>query len=1015
LVDDQVMLRDALRLHLEDEGYRVFAASSAAEALAIAQAEPVDLVVTDLVMPERDGMWLLRELGRVRPSAKVIMMTGFGSADSAVEALHAGAFDYLEKPVDSDRLKAKLRKALRVKRLEELRQRAEDESIRRTRELSALYAISQTLTQSLEIGEILEISLRKVLEVMDLPAAAVLLLDEQRQYLDLACAVGLKSTALKRIQRVDAYQGSLGRVMAERDHYLVPDLQHTASRLAHLFDGRRYQSCLIVPLCQRDQAIGILGVLSGRGRILGEDDLHLLSSISNQLGAAIGNAQLFERQRRQAEQLRLIHRVGREILSSLEEQETLDMILHGATQTLPVDKAAVVYRDEGDGRYTVVAALHMAGETVRALQEDVEEWMAAWTPEWRRRDLNPISAQEADGPAGIPDALVREGVRSLLAVPLVLDGEVAGVLVLCNCNAAAAFRQDDRSIATIYADLASVAIRNSRTFAGVERRRYQEQAALLDLSTQLLGTLDPDRVAEIVCGWVAGATGADGVLVLLAEPGTDRVQVRARHGWAEDAVRGGFSPGDGSMVGFALAQKTAVLCPDLTEETRWQGAKELLAGGARSVMAAPFLLEDQALGVLVVSFRQRRTFTEDDARRFLLFADRAAAAVHQAFLHQRVRQREEELARVNADLRAAYAQLHRHATVIEQANALTAVSASSLDIDRLYRNVAEYALGITQSCLAMVVARTADGAERSVTAGPDRLPPDFPYREVLNAVCRTRAPVWWPLEEAPDRELPLALAVPLLDGAEVRGMLMALAKEGTSFTDEDARLLQTLANQATLAERTIRLYEDLEETYDATLEALVAALDARDRETENHSQRVAALSLAIARELGIEEGSQQWVDTYRGAVLHDVGKIGVADAILRKPEKLSPSEWAEMRRHPEYAYHMLKDVKFLAGALEVVYAHHERYDGKGYPRGLKGEEIPLGSRIFAVADAFDAMTSDRPYRKAMPWDAALREIRKHTGTQFDPKVVEAFEAVYRKAMSGEIQVPPFASRRRGAA
>ncbi|HEY8490448.1 MAG TPA: response regulator, partial [Dehalococcoidia bacterium] len=116
LVDDQVMLRDALRLHLEDEGYRVFAASSATEALAIAQAEPVDLVVTDLVMPERDGMWLLRELGRVRPSAKVIMMTGFGSADSAVAALHAGAFDYLEKPVDSDRLKAKLRKALRVKR-----------------------------------------------------------------------------------------------------------------------------------------------------------------------------------------------------------------------------------------------------------------------------------------------------------------------------------------------------------------------------------------------------------------------------------------------------------------------------------------------------------------------------------------------------------------------------------------------------------------------------------------------------------------------------------------------------------------------------------------------------------------------------------------------------------------------------------------------------------------------------------------------------------------------------------
>jgi response regulator RpfG family c-di-GMP phosphodiesterase len=1016
LVDDQVMLRDTLRIELEEDGYAVFTASTAAEALDVAASEPIDLILTDLVMPERDGMWLLHEIGRVRPAAKVIMVTGYGSADSAVEALQAGAFDYLEKPLEAERLKAKVRKALRVKRLEELRQHAEDESIRRTQELSVLYSVSQTVTQSLDISEILEISLGKVLEVMDLAGAAMFLLDEQGEHLQVAHAAGLRRQERRRLARLNPSDGSLRRIL-EGGHLVVPDVRQ-AKRVGQLFGDGPYQSCLAVPVSHRGEAIGVLGVLSRRGHVLSEEDVHLLASIGNQLGTAIANARLFEQQRRQAEQLRLIHRVGREILSSLHEQETLDMILQGATKTLPVDKAAVVYRDEGKSPrgYAVVAALNMAGETVRSLQQDIDDWMAAWIPEWEQQELGPIHVQDARADSRVHPALVQEEVSSLLAVPLVLKGEVAGVLMLCNCATAAAFDPDDRSTAVIYGDLAAVAIKNSRTFEGVERRRYEEQGELLELSTQLLGTLDPDRVAEIVCEWVARATHSDGVLVLLAEPGSDRVSVRARHGWPEDAAVASLIGGPDSIAGFALEQKEAVLSPDLRAEHRWDVPEFVLDLGFRAAMAAPFVMNDDVLGALVITFREPRWFTEDDSRGFLLVADRAAAAVHQAFLYERVRQREEELARVNEHLRVAYGQLRRHATVIEQANALTAASASSMDIDRLYRNVAEYALGITQSSVAVLTGRAAEGGERVVSAGPGHLPASFPRDQLLSAVAAAKAPVWWPESgPSPTDGTPPVLAVPLMDGTTVRGMLMVMAKDEAAFTDEDAKLLQTLANQAVIAERTIRLYGDLEETYDTTLEALVAALDARDRETEHHSQRVAAMSLAIGRRLGIEEGSQEWVDTYRGAVLHDVGKIGVADAILRKPDRLTPSEWAEMRRHPEYAYHMLKDVKFLTGALEVVYAHHERYDGKGYPRGLKSEDIPLGSRIFAVADAFDAMTSDRPYRKAMSWAEALQEIRRHTGTQFDPKVVEAFEEVYRDLMSGKLQVHPVSSRDLGVA
>ncbi len=189
---------------------------------------------------------------------------------------------------------------------------------------------------------------------------------------------------------------------------------------------------------------------------------------------------------------------------------------------------------------------------------------------------------------------------------------------------------------------------------------------------------------------------------------------------------------------------------------------------------------------------------------------------------------------------------------------------------------------------------------------------------------------------------------------------------------------------------------ELTETYDGTLEALVLALDARDRETKGHSLRVASYVMAIAREMGIEPGSKDWTDMQRGALLHDVGKIGVPDYILHKPGPLTPEEWDDMKRHPRIGDEMLHEISFLSGAAEIVHTHHERFDGKGYPSGLAGEEIPLGARIFAAADAFDAMTSDRPYRKALPPEMARDEILRHSGTQFDPEVVQAFLLVYDK-------------------
>ena len=200
---------------------------------------------------------------------------------------------------------------------------------------------------------------------------------------------------------------------------------------------------------------------------------------------------------------------------------------------------------------------------------------------------------------------------------------------------------------------------------------------------------------------------------------------------------------------------------------------------------------------------------------------------------------------------------------------------------------------------------------------------------------------------------------------------------------------------------------DLERSYDITLEALGDALDLKDAETEGHSKRVTAFTIAIARAMGLSSDRIRVIA--RGAFLHDIGKMAIPDAILRKPGALTPEEVAIMREHCWHGYQILRKIPFLTEAAEIVYAHQERWDGTGYPRALKADEIPLGSRMFSIADTIDAIMSDRPYRPAQPFSAARDEISRWSGRQFDPDVVKVFLAMpesiwldLRKEINGQI-------------
>lgn len=236
------------------------------------------------------------------------------------------------------------------------------------------------------------------------------------------------------------------------------------------------------------------------------------------------------------------------------------------------------------------------------------------------------------------------------------------------------------------------------------------------------------------------------------------------------------------------------------------------------------------------------------------------------------------------------------------------------------------------------------------------------------------------------------LCVPLIVHGKTIGVLEVINRpDGTGFTQADLETLSTVAATAAMAIENTRLHQAVVDGYKTTIRALAAAIDAKDHYTQGHSQRVTEYAVMIANHLSLPPKDIDMLE-YAG-ILHDIGKIGVPDTLIRKPGHLEPDERRIMKQHPAIGAYMLKDIPFLKETSDIVLYHHERYDGQGYPEGILGEDIPIGARILAIADTFDSMTSDRSYRKALTKEYALEEIKLCAGSQFCPVVAEAFLTV----------------------
>ncbi len=427
--------------------------------------------------------------------------------------------------------------------------------------------------------------------------------------------------------------------------------------------------------------------------------------------------------------------------------------------------------------------------------------------------------------------------------------------------------------------------------------------------------------------------------------------------------------------------------------TEWLDVKTPLAHfnlTARQLSASPLVARGKLMGVLIVNKKVgRSTFTRADRSLLHILAIDIAVSIQNTQLYERQHQRSERQKLLNQ------ISTHLHQT---------------LDLDELIPRIftevnkaiqAEaQSIWLVDEAAGFIKCRYATGPEAEMLKGfavslsvPSVVGTSVSRKESIiikdaqKDKRRARSADEW--TGFVTRSL---MTVPLVLKDKSIGAIQAVNKRGGRlFNQEDLDLFRAIADSAALAVNNAQLVAELQNSYDLTLEALSAALDLRDRETEGHSRRVVEYTARLAQQIGLDKDTIK--NIRRGALIHDIGKIGVPDAVLHKPGSLNEDEIKIIQRHPEAGYKMLSGIPYLQEEIQIVLGHQEKWDGTGYPFGLRGEEITLGARLFMIADTFDALTSDRPYRKGRPYEAARKLIEEESGRQFDPQAVAAFLAV----------------------
>ncbi len=521
------------------------------------------------------------------------------------------------------------------------------------------------------------------------------------------------------------------------------------------------------------------------------------------------------------------------------------------------------------------------------------------------------------------------------------------------------------------------------------RKHYKVLEALDVVSSTLRQADTIDEMLEILLAETLNALELKDGAIYLHDPDSDELYNAARSGWMTQLNKDRTMVSTG-ITGNVFSSGEPYFTDDMANDARLKPEVRPLVPAGLTGVFWPIMKGFASVGVFILTAPFPRKLTDTEQKLLASLSEMAGTAIHRLSLHEDTLKQLQQLHSLRAIDEAISSSLDLKLTMT--------ILLEHLVAQPNVGGAAVYLLNPHLKQLEFAVSRGVDDAElqnRSLRLGGTA---------IGKAVLERKTVIVPDDLEHPDQMCTILLKstsyegcayLPLTARGEVRGVLAVFRKQAVKPEKSWLEFLETLAGQAGIAIYSAWLFEGLQKSnleltvaYDATIEGWAYALDLRDHETEGHSQRVTDLTLQVAQKMGFKE--EDLVHVRRGALLHDIGKMGIPDNILLKPGPLTEEEWQIMRRHPWLAYKMLLPIDYLRPALDIPYCHHEKWDGSGYPRRLKGEQIPLAARIFAVIDVYDALTSDRPYRKAWSEEDTLTLIKKDSGSHFDPKVVEVF-------------------------
>lgn len=936
IVDDDTNMRKTLEEILRINHFIARGVGKGQEAIKLVKGEIFQVALIDLRLTDMPGLDVLKTIKEKSPDTECIILTGFASIESAIQAVNLGAYSYVQKPYDIDQLLSTINHALEKKESRLALSDAEN----RYRQLyeGAFDGIIET---DLE-GKILDFN-PAVLKILNYSPEKL----RSFKFQDIT-PERYHDKEQKNVEQIlnRGYSDLYEKEYIDKDGMLVP--------------------VEISGYLTRDQNGEPKGMWA------------FVRDISERKKSE-------EKLRRQLQEVTVLH----EIASAGTEADSIDNLLERATLILGESIFSDyfgfnIYDKQKHWLYPHPSYRGMAVEKLRNGSSSslgiTGRACITGKPQLVKDVKRDKDYQE-----------FRNTTRSEIAVPIKVSGEIFGVI-----NAESVeenhFKQDDLKLLIAIANQLATAIEKIQ-LQEKQRLHTRELTGLYETALATSSILDTNSLYEKLYAQIKELFPLDAFLIARSESIDESIEIT--FAMEEDKpllelVGQKFPKDDSGLLGWMIQNKNSFLSSDVTVDPLPVESPQR-GKPTRAWLGVPLIVKGYAIGGISVQSFEANVFNENHLRLLESMAAQVAIVLDNARLLEQTQEQLSRLAALHDIDLVINSSLDLRVTLnilLDQVVDKLAIDAASVLLFNPRTQMLEYAAGrgfrthsIEHYSLRMGEGISGQAAmERHLiqALNLDELDDSLAYANILH-----------------EEGFASYFSVPLIAKGQVKGVLDVFNRKLLNPDQDWFNFLETLGGQAAIAIDNTTLLEDLHRTnveltlaYDTTLEGWSKALDLRDEETEGHTQRVTELTMLIAQQMNIPE--EDIIHIRRGALLHDIGKMGIPDRILLKPGPLDEEEWKVMKNHSSLAYNLLHPITYLRPALDVPLYHHEKYDGSGYPNGLKGEQIPLAARIFAIVDVWDALTSDRPYRPAWSAKKALNHIKDQAGLHFDPRIVEIF-------------------------